>query len=292
MINARNMNNINLNNLTSSVKTVTLVLKYKTLQNKHTRLTFWGLCTVIYACNKVNKVHCFSTLFWNTTLHVSDKLTAHYQVSWYCIHNNWYLSFYLYWLSASEVRSQPRQQTVNINSMTNTNCCKYSIKTPDDGQSETCRVVYQNKVKKLCTLLAFIVQITTCNKYAATYRNTSDSTAVRSEVSSNDAIFVFVTMHSHTQRQNNDRVANLKDLYVTVHIKAGWCLYSCITRPYCSNTNYISTSWKTWIFHVNFRFILFETKNLSISSVHYFGADLAYPAVFQGVLTCATLNFM
>ena len=32
----------------------------------------------------------------------------------------------------------------NITSKTNTNCCEYSIKTPDDGQymSETCRVVY------------------------------------------------------------------------------------------------------------------------------------------------------
>ena len=28
----------------------------------------------------------------------------------------------------------PRQQTVNITSMTNTNCCEYSVKTPDDGQ--------------------------------------------------------------------------------------------------------------------------------------------------------------
>jgi hypothetical protein len=26
------------------------------------------------------------------------------------------------------------QQTVNITSMTNTSCCEYSIKTPDDGQ--------------------------------------------------------------------------------------------------------------------------------------------------------------
>ena len=28
----------------------------------------------------------------------------------------------------------PRLQTVNITSMTNTSCCKYSIKSPDDGQ--------------------------------------------------------------------------------------------------------------------------------------------------------------
>jgi len=26
------------------------------------------------------------------------------------------------------------QHTVNITSMTNTSCCEYSIKTPDDGQ--------------------------------------------------------------------------------------------------------------------------------------------------------------
>jgi len=31
-------------------------------------------------------------------------------------------------------RSQPRWQTVNITSITNTSCCEYSIKTPDDGQ--------------------------------------------------------------------------------------------------------------------------------------------------------------
>jgi len=29
---------------------------------------------------------------------------------------------------------RPREQTVNITSMTNTYCCEYSIKTPDDGQ--------------------------------------------------------------------------------------------------------------------------------------------------------------
>jgi len=35
-------------------------------------------------------------------------------------------------------------------SMTNTNCCECSIKTPDDGLclSETRRVIYQNKVEK------------------------------------------------------------------------------------------------------------------------------------------------
>jgi hypothetical protein len=33
-----------------------------------------------------------------------------------------------------EVPSQPRWQKFNISSVTNTNCCEYSIKTPDDGQ--------------------------------------------------------------------------------------------------------------------------------------------------------------
>ena len=60
-------------------------------------------------------------------------------------------------------RSRPRQQTVNITSMTNTYCCEYSIKSPDDGQyvslSEICRVLYQNKVEKQCILLAFIIRI-------------------------------------------------------------------------------------------------------------------------------------
>jgi hypothetical protein len=31
-------------------------------------------------------------------------------------------------------RSGPRQQTVNTISITNTHCCEYSIKTPDDGE--------------------------------------------------------------------------------------------------------------------------------------------------------------
>ena len=32
------------------------------------------------------------------------------------------------------VCQRPRQQTVNITGMTNSNCCEYSIKTPGDGQ--------------------------------------------------------------------------------------------------------------------------------------------------------------
>jgi len=55
---------------------------------------------------------------------------------------------YSYSRSQQDALSQPRWQTVYINGMTNTFCCEYSIKTPDDSLSETCRVVYQNKVEK------------------------------------------------------------------------------------------------------------------------------------------------
>jgi hypothetical protein len=69
-------------------------------------------------------------------LRVSDRLTAHHQESYYCIHSNLYLS-YSYVdcvLARSGIPSQPRQQTVNITSTTNTSCCEYGIKNPDDGQ--------------------------------------------------------------------------------------------------------------------------------------------------------------
>jgi len=41
---------------------------------------------------EANKMQYFSTLFWYTTLHVSDRLIVHHQESWYCIHSSWYLS--------------------------------------------------------------------------------------------------------------------------------------------------------------------------------------------------------
>jgi len=38
-------------------------------------------------------MHYFSTLFWQTTQHVSDSFTIYHQDSWYCIHSNWNLSY-------------------------------------------------------------------------------------------------------------------------------------------------------------------------------------------------------
>jgi len=37
---------------------------------------------------EANKMHYFSTLFWYTSLHVSDRLTVHHQGPWYYIHSN------------------------------------------------------------------------------------------------------------------------------------------------------------------------------------------------------------
>jgi hypothetical protein len=88
-------------------------------------------CCEVILIIEANKTHYFSTLLWWTALQVSDRFTVHHQQSQYCIHSNWYLSYWLRWLSASEVRSL----------------------------SETCRVVFQNKVGKLCIFLAFIIRI-------------------------------------------------------------------------------------------------------------------------------------
>jgi len=54
------------------------------------------------------EVYYFSTLFWQRTLHVSDRFTVHHQESYYCIQL--------------------------ADSQHNTYCCEYSNKTPDDGQ--------------------------------------------------------------------------------------------------------------------------------------------------------------
>ena len=42
--------------------------------------------------------------------------------------------FHISYVDCLLTRSGPRQQTVNINIMTNTSCCEYSIKTSDDGR--------------------------------------------------------------------------------------------------------------------------------------------------------------
>jgi len=110
--------------------------------NKH-----WSVNRIIEA----NKMDYFSTLFLYTTLHVSDRISLHHQKSWNCIHSNWYLSYYLCWLSASQQEEYDKYQL-------------WWTRYQDSwwwtvSLSETCRVVYQNKVEKQCILLASIIRI-------------------------------------------------------------------------------------------------------------------------------------
>jgi len=85
---------------------------------------------------KTNELHYFSNLFWYRILHVSDRFTVHHQesitvytakgipVAVYTVLDSWW------W-------------TVNM--------------------SETCRVLYQNKFKKWCISLVFIMSIISQN---------------------------------------------------------------------------------------------------------------------------------
>ena len=56
-------------------------------------LTPGSLSLLLLRMIEANKVHYFSTLFWYTILHVSDRLTVHHQESQHCIHSNRYLSY-------------------------------------------------------------------------------------------------------------------------------------------------------------------------------------------------------
>ena len=81
-----------------------------------------------------NEMHCFSTLFWPRTLHVSDRFSVHHQEYYSCICSNRYFVI-LVTLTVS-LRDHPdlasRQSTKLVSQ--STYCCKYSTKTPDDGQ--------------------------------------------------------------------------------------------------------------------------------------------------------------
>jgi hypothetical protein len=91
-------------------------------------------------------MHYLSTLSWYTTLHVSGSLTVHHQESWYCIHSTWYLSYYLCWLSASEVRMESQHiyyDKYQLLWMHYQDSWWWTV-----SLSETCRVVYQNTVVK------------------------------------------------------------------------------------------------------------------------------------------------
>jgi len=92
-------------------------------------LTFRGPCIVIYSYNKDQGDAQFlnfilvknSTCFGQTYCPSSGVLILYSQQLVFVI-------------QVMLTVSRPRQQRVNMTSMTNTNCCEYSFKTPDDGQ--------------------------------------------------------------------------------------------------------------------------------------------------------------
>jgi len=67
--------------------------------------TFSGPCIVKYSYNKSQQDAPFLKFIWQRTLSVLERFTVHHQESKYCIENNRYLSYWLCWLSASEVSS-------------------------------------------------------------------------------------------------------------------------------------------------------------------------------------------
>jgi len=94
---------------------------------------------------KANEMHYFSTLF--------DKEPTCFREI-YCLSSGVFNTLFTAtgichtsYVDCLLTRSSwPRLQTINITSTTNTRCCEYSIKTPDDktvNLSEKCRVLYQ-----------------------------------------------------------------------------------------------------------------------------------------------------
>ena len=66
-------------------------------------------------------------MFWTDLLSIIRSLNTVFTAIGTCICHTSYVGCLL-------VRPEPRQQTLNITNMTNTNCCEYNIKTSDDGQ--------------------------------------------------------------------------------------------------------------------------------------------------------------
>jgi hypothetical protein len=99
--------------------------------NVKSHFVHFGLVLII----KANKVHYISTLFdkelyifWTDLLSIIRSLNTVFTAIDICHTSD------VNCLLARSVSSWPRQQTVNITSVTNTSCCEYSIKTPDDGR--------------------------------------------------------------------------------------------------------------------------------------------------------------
>ena len=113
-------------------------------------LTFKGSCIVIYSYNKSQQ----DALFHNFILVKNSTCLGQIYSSSsgvLTLYSQELVFFRLVMLSVC-------QQTLSITGMTNTSCCEYSTKTPDDGQY-VCRVLYENKLDKWFLMLTFIIRI-------------------------------------------------------------------------------------------------------------------------------------
>ena len=57
------------------------------------------ICCCYYSYNEIQQDGPLLNFILNTTLHVSERLTVHHQEFCYCIHNNWYLSYWNFKMS-------------------------------------------------------------------------------------------------------------------------------------------------------------------------------------------------
>ena len=87
-------------------------------------LKFQYLCS--FSQSKPTRCTISQIYFWLRTVHVSDRSTVHHQEFQHRIHSNKCISYWLFWLSASEVRILTSLEDTKRTSMTNTYCCVYS----------------------------------------------------------------------------------------------------------------------------------------------------------------------
>ena len=73
---------------------------------------------------KANKIHYFSTLFWQRTLHISDRFTVHHQEFYYCIRSYRYFVITSLHLTESNYHHQEAKSTVH-----HTPRCKKQVST-------------------------------------------------------------------------------------------------------------------------------------------------------------------
>jgi hypothetical protein len=108
-------------------------------------LTFVGLCIAIYFCSKTNQINNILNLFYfGTTLYMFRTVFPSIirSLRRYIQHH----TMQVVWLLASGTISVPLASS-HRTCMTYTWCCMYCLRfLMMDGKTETCRVLFQNKV--------------------------------------------------------------------------------------------------------------------------------------------------